>query len=342
VPRSTGSSRSGLRPADLDLRRWLGPTLAIALAGWPLIAHGISAATVGFACAVLVALVAWTLGGRLAQVDPMAVGKVTAALVAAAILPLVLTGTLDSVIGPPLGYANANAALLSAAVAGLAVVWQHMEWPQQRWVLATAIVFTFAALFTKSISAGVSCLLLLAVGLTLSRGRTIWWQAGGAALLVVGFTATVAAGMLHRRESLPSIVERALAANRPALWSEALAQAQEQPVAGVGVGRFREFSSTAADPDVAWAHSAPLQILAETGLVGLVLLAALTAWLVWRLGRASALLAVLALQPMVDYVLHFPAVLVAFSFVLGGAAVSSLTRGQRPGRQTKLETPGST
>ena len=286
-----------------------------------MIAHGPSLPAAAFASAVLVAAVAWAGGRLLAGVAPAAGGLAVAAAVGVAVLPVAVVLSLDSPLAPPLGYANANAALISTAVAGLVTAWHAVtSRPARAWILSAAAAFTAAAFLSASVAGVVTCLLLVVICPLLGRGRRLWWQVSAAALLVAGVGVTALIGLTHPSRSLP-VVRDVLGSARPELWADAVSMAQLHPVTGVGAGAFRVYSPLAADPDTAWAHSAPLQVLAETGFIGLGLLLALGAWLVWSLGRASAVLAVLALQPIVDYVLHFPAVLIGSCFVLGVAGI---------------------
>ncbi|MDQ3326620.1 MAG: hypothetical protein M3529_13165, partial [Actinomycetota bacterium] len=101
------------------------------------------------------------------------------------------------------------------------------------------------------------------------------------------------------------------------------------PLRGHGAGSFTEHSDLAAgDADLAWAHSEPLQVAAELGLVGAALAAALVAWVLVAARHAAPLFAVLLLQSTIDYVFHFPAVVLSFGLVLG--AVVSVGSG-KPG-----------
>lgn len=123
------------------------------------------------------------------------------------------------------------------------------------------------------------------------------------------------------------MVEETVSTTRTALWSDALHLANEHPVSGVGPGRYQTESPTArADPDLRRAHSAPLQMAAELGWTGWLLLALLTTWVVAALGRGAVLFAVLALQPMVDYTLHFPLVVAVSALVLGAVAATGVGR----------------
>jgi O-antigen ligase len=323
VPRPVGLSTSGLqRAADWAWGGWVGPALAFAFAWWPVAAHGPSRETVAFTAAVLVSLVAWAAGRLLARVVPTAVGLGMAVVVGAALLPVVASFSLDSPVAPPLGYANANAALITATVAALIGTWHVVDGQWNRaWVLGAATAFALLALLTQSVAGSCSCLLLLLVSRWLHRGRQVWWQVASLVVLLGSLAFITLVGLASKGGTPPSVVTMSFGLARPALWGDALSAAWEHPISGLGPGGFRELSPVAADPDTAWAHSAPLQILAETGFVGLLFFLALLVSLVRLLGRSSAVLAALGLQPMVDYVLHFPIVIFSFSLVLGASSV---------------------
>ena len=76
----------------------------------------------------------------------------------------------------------------------------------------------------------------------------------------------------------PDVLVTALTDERFALWSESWELLGDEPLSGVGPGRFSLESPTAADPDLAWAHSALLQTGAELGWVGVGLLVVFVVW----------------------------------------------------------------
>jgi hypothetical protein len=101
-----------------------------------------------------------------------------------------------------------------------------------------------------------------------------------------------------------------LQSNRYAYWDVALRAFAQQPLHGVGAGgwsvywlRWRKVSEFAQD-----AHSLPIQVLAELGLVGLALLAVFLGGLAWAGVRALRVspLAAGPLAALVTYFAHAP------------------------------------
>jgi O-antigen ligase len=119
---------------------------------------------------------------------------------------------------------------------------------------------------------------------------------------------------------------------RVALWRDAVDLMLEDPLTGVGPGRFAyESEGAQADRDARWAHHGFLQQGAETGIVGLALLVLMFAWGFWRLASVppsgmavmgAFALAALGVLACSDYVFHFPLV-TGTTAALVGAAVSS-------------------
>ncbi|MGH2726522.1 MAG: O-antigen ligase family protein, partial [Actinomycetota bacterium] len=117
---------------------------------------------------------------------------------------------------------------------------------------------------------------------------------------------------------------------RLGLWHEALALIRDNPVVGVGPGRFAaESPIAAADPDARWAHHGFLQFGAETGLPGLALLSIAFAWAIGAVGFGGkpeivSVLGVAALVALgaggcLDYLFHFPAIPVTAAALAGAA-----------------------
>ena len=80
-------------------------------------------------------------------------------------------------------------------------------------------------------------------------------------------------------EGIERSLDRALAERRVALWHDAIAIIEEQPLFGVGPSRFSSESPIAmVDRDEPWAHQEFLQQGAETGLPGAILLVLLFGW----------------------------------------------------------------
>lgn len=303
----------------------VGVLLAVMLAGWALLSAPAAPGGPAFAAMLLAAVVAWGLGAVLSRANRMAPAYVVAGLVSVAIVLTVPASLSGRPVAPPTGYANANAALITAAVVALVVAAGHAERHRRHWLLAWAGLLTVVACATGSRAGAAGCLFVLAVWAVLSRGRVVVWQLGGAAALlaVVGLTAW--SGVTYRPMEAAHGVEATFDSTRTALWSDAIDIALASPVHGVGPGNFSRVSETAgADPDIMTAHSTPLSVLAELGFVGLALLILLAAWMIVALGRGAVFLTVLALQPAVDYVLDFPAVSVAAAVVLGAIAASGM------------------
>jgi hypothetical protein len=134
-------------------------------------------------------------------------------------------------------------------------------------------------------------------------------------------------GIRTGNDSVNRFVGTTITEERVALWNEALSIAAKHPLLGVGPGGFARTSAIAlADPDLRWAHNEFLQAGAETGLPGYVFAIGIFLWGFAALaqgspGRVAALsaagLAVLGIQASVDYVLHFPFVVLMGAAVLG-------------------------
>src|SRR5680860_719068 len=98
-----------------------GLLLGVALAGWALLVRPEAPGATTTAAAVLLALVGYALGATASRIHPALPGGAVAVAVPAAVavtLPASLSGAATA---PPLGYGNADAALLLAATAGLLV-----------------------------------------------------------------------------------------------------------------------------------------------------------------------------------------------------------------------------
>ena len=128
------------------------------------------------------------------------------------------------------------------------------------------------------------------------------------------------------------LVNASITERRLALWSEAGTMMKEDPLEGVGAGRFGALSPTAlADRDARWAHNAFLQQGAEAGVPGFILIVALFGWAFVRLSQgaedirpvfAGIALAAVGIHATLDYVMHFPAIPVAAAAVVGsGSAI---------------------
>ncbi|KGN35004.1 hypothetical protein N802_01080 [Knoellia sinensis KCTC 19936] len=260
----------------------------------------------------------------------VALGSVTIIL----LLGVLLTG------GPakqPLEYANANAALAVQVVAlcGLALATQpRSRHPAVSAVLALGVL---TVVLNRSV-AGTS----LVLPLTLVIGLVVWlrperrlWTAIAVATSAVA--ATVSAAVVVQAAEAPHFpgwADRAFDSARERLWQDAAALWRESPFLGSGPGSFAKTSALTADPDTMSAHSAVLQVGAETGWVGVgfMVLVALGG-LVWAArGHApEAIIAVAAwtallVHSQVDHLLDFGSVVVAAGIVIGWAGASRSPR----------------
>jgi len=287
---------------------------------------------------------------------------------------LVLTFFSQGATGLPLGYANANAALALQlmALSGLVLLRQR---PGHPWSIVLAVgAAAVVVLLNRSAAAGA-----LAVPLAL----TIWWStrrgqsegpppAGptGVQPTIGHRLAPVLAGLLSAAaaaavmwlavlERWPSTVESALSSARHTLWRDALTGLAGHPATGLGPGSFTRVSRTGQDTDLGAAHSAVLQVGAETGWPGVVLLALLTSTALWWVARGSAqactvgaaAVAALMVHAQVDHLLEYAPLVLVAGVVIGLAGASGASeqldvaegegpvarRGRGPGQRARGE-----
>ncbi len=256
--------------------------------------------------------------------------------VAAAVVVSILIGTALSgpaaltggAVAPPLGYANANGALftLGVAAACMVAVCANKE-PVRRVAGVLAVVLLGLTVFTLSKTAVVLSTAILVVAIVAHRvGR--WVAFVGPAVILATVAVTTGLGLTQRR--LPPLLDQ-LSERRTMLWREALEMAADQPVFGVGPGMFAQNSPTAMeDADASWAHSEYLEVAAETGVVGVALLALLLLWVFGALYRSKQderlivigtfAVTALAVHATIDYVGHFPAVVIVAALLAGLAS----------------------
>ena len=312
----------------------VGVALFVAAAGWAAVAAA-SAGSSGGPLAALILSAGLTLAlcrivaSRWPTLVPA--GLVGAAIVLMAADP---EATLRS--GPlqgPFGYANATAAfLVQATIAALMLVMAGRALVVRVVGAIAAAGFAFVVLITRSWTAAIMLPVVVLISLAVERAR-----GSRAAVAVSGgvFVAilvlTVALGALGPGAGEGSIgravVRGTITQVRVALWRDALVLMKEEPVLGVGPGRFASESPTASsDEDLRWAHNEFLQTGAETGLLGFALTVSIFLWgfaALWLgppgplAALAAAALALLGIHASVDYVLHFPAVALAGAAVVG-------------------------
>ena len=239
-------------------------------------------------------------------------------------------------VSPPLGYGNANGALgVQGIVAAVMAAVASRHQPTRRGLYGVGAVLLVETALTRSLAATLLGVLVLGVGLVapVIRGRRL--LAAGGLLIVAGCAvATTLVGLRYEpQQAAPETVvvaQDVLSSRRVQLWHDAVSMVGDDPVRGIGPGRFSVESPTAQeDPDARWAHSAPLQLAAEQGVPGAVLLAALLGWAFVSLVRsprpdpvvACALAGVIAfaVQACVDYIAYFPAIPLTLALLLGVA-----------------------
>jgi O-antigen ligase len=240
--------------------------------------------------------------------------------------------SLLSNIDSPIGYANATAAffVLATAAALMAVERCHLRAVR---VAAGAAAAAFAIVpIGNGSKAGAALLLLLPLGF-FARGRRdiarrLVLLGMATVLLVIGLSAWLGVNYdPDTGETQATTAVAALSSRRVVLWHEAVDMMRADPLYGVGPGEFATNSATALrDEDAAWAHSAYLQVGAETGVPGLVLVIALVLWAFLRLLRseldvgaaiAAMALAAAALHAGIDYVWDFPVVPLTTALLVG-------------------------
>jgi O-antigen ligase len=204
--------------------------------------------------------------------------------------------------------------------------------------LCAALGFGVAAILANSLAIDL-LLVLLATAIIVARRVAIPILAGAflvsivaSAVLGATYTPGDRSGMIDR------VVGSTLSERRPALWHDAIALIVESPVTGVGPGRFAAESPIArSDLDARWAHNEFLQFGAEVGVVGLIVLLLVFVWAFVRLQLesasdivrilAAASLAAVGIHATVDYVLHFPLLVIAAASLLAvGLSTPALPR----------------
>jgi O-antigen ligase len=324
------SDRNGVR-RGLDIA---GVAIAVALGGWIVLSAAFRGGSAWPQIELLLACSAVLVVARIASsfgrwVVPIAV------LGSAVVVALVSTdGILSSrPLDGPFGYANAKSAFAAfAVVAGLMLL--HVGgW---FWIVgvlgaAAAASVPFASESTAASAIVVGAVLVALVGFWRMAARPLIVLCGAGFLAVLAATSYV--GATHVNSDMPD--ERGSIVSRQSLWHDAIQEARGEPLLGVGPGRFSEFSPTSlSDPDDAhWAHHAFLQETAEVGLVGGGLLVVLFVWAFVRLfavegpdgftALAAYTVAALGSMGCVDYVMHFPAIPIAASALIGAGMVSA-------------------
>lgn len=316
----------------LDRYDSLGLALVVAFIAWTLLSAVVVDGNPWPPLVLTVAATAVYATGRMwASRDPVLVSVLILFGILVSVVVAGPRAVSGSPLAPVLGYANANAALYTLGVVAATVVATFADRRLIRWLGGVLALAMFALAVINTSQAAV----LLAVAVLLTALTARWWGRWvvlTAPLLVLATIATtVALGATHGTATLAPL-ETELTERRTVLWQEALDIVSAAPVFGVGPGGFAETSPTAlADADARWAHSAYLEVAADTGLPGFVLLLVLLLWVYGSLYRSrqdprivvigTAGVTALAIHAAVDYVAHFPAVVLTAA-VLAGLASS--------------------
>lgn len=313
----------------------LGILLFAAAATWTVWSASIAGGAPVPTIAVMLGAAAALVIGRFGRLGPWLVPSVVAGTILLMVIPFlpdVLTGRPGS---GPLGYANANAALLlQAAIASLMIGWGSRSSAIRRAATAVAVGIWVVIVTSGSVAAGwLLSLPLLVAWLPAARTRTFRRLVPVcAAVLLVALASTWIVAAVgedaERRGPDEPLAAMVLGDRRTVLWHTALVLMLEHPFVGVGPAKFREAAGpAAADEDARYTHNEFLQQGAETGIAGLLLMVAVflygfaRLWWVAHPSRVTAFaataLAVLGVHATLDYILHFPAVPIAAALLVG-------------------------
>ncbi|WP_018546343.1 O-antigen ligase family protein [Streptomyces sp. LaPpAH-108] len=293
----------------------------------------------------------------LAAAAGCATGRVSGALLpvaapcAGAATGLVLAVTTPALLpGPPyadpLGHTGATAAVLALATGAACCAAWATPVPALRsalWLPAALIALSGAVVGSPvgCVASGAVLLCSLAAGSMPHRGVGVAGLALAAAGTAGGVWA-VAAGALPG--PLAEAATDRLGPYRVHLWQDALGLAGRAPLAGVGPGHYGRPGTVAPGlPAEAGPHSAPLQLLAEQGLVGVLLLAGVFCWVLhalWRAPRptpvvltAGAALTVLAVLASLGNALSFTTVTAGAGLLAGWATARPWADEERTARE---------
>jgi O-antigen ligase len=253
-------------------------------------------------------------------------------------------------LAPPLGYGNANAALLVQGTVAAAIGLHVTRRPVGRAAAGAALLVLAAATVPTRSTAGVA----LAAAVVVVAILSIWVVpvravvVGTAAVAALLFLATVALGASYSGRTDGAVgraVDQTLTSRRAGLWSDAVSMAKDAPLRGAGPGRFADESPIARrDADARWAHSLLLQQAAETGLPGALLMLAVIGLAFGQLYHSAGpaaprMLAAVGLGAFlvhgaIDYVAHFPAVPLTTAALVGAASAGA--QGPATARRQRL------
>ncbi|WP_328911852.1 MULTISPECIES: O-antigen ligase family protein [unclassified Streptomyces] len=316
----------------------VGIAVLVCCAVWALVAAGGREARPEGSLLALLAVTAGYAAGRIlgALLPVLAPAAAAAAVLALILIPP--SRLSDHPGTPPLGYTNADAALLVLAVGAACCAAWGAPGPVRR----TALRLVGAGAAVTALALGSAAGFAAGVAVTLCSLAAARWRRRALGLAALALVAALAVGGSYAVavDALPSGLAQSLTGQltqqRVALWHEAVDLAQDHPLRGVGPERFAEESTplpsdTPADESP---QSAPLQLAAEQGVPGVALLAAAYGWVLcalWRSPRptavvltAGAALTGLALLASVDHVLSYAVVTAGAGFLAGVATARPL------------------
>ena len=328
----------------LDL---IGLALFGAAVAWTYVSSGFTDAAHRTAAAFAAAGIALVAGRLLGRLGGWVVPAIIAGLAALVWIgdPAHITSELP--LAGPFGYVNAKGAFFMIA-AGCALAAVAASGRPLAILIGLAAAIPFIVVPFES-QARAPALLIVTMPIAALIAYAVLGPRRSIAVLGVFFLAaliTIAAlGANYDAGDEGRVVDRLVDASiterRPALWKEAGAMMIDEPLTGVGAGRFGALSPTAlADRDARWAHNAYLQQGAEAGVLGLALIVGIFAWAYVRLFAgasdirpllAAIVLTMVGIHAGLDYVMHFPAIPVLTAALVGSASANPARTTDQPG-----------
>jgi hypothetical protein len=233
-------------------------------------------------------------------------------------------------LGPGGGSVEAAGALFATATGAAAMVTLRLApfWPRLAFGLLTVSLFSLTLITGSLIATAFAGVVLLATVAFLGMGMkeprwVVVWPALVAVLLLLGsisYALLVPVGEEGLLRPAPDLHER---------WSTAVDVASDAPLYGVGRGEVGRAAIDLADQP-GWARHEPLQLAAETGVIGGVLLLTLLGWALvwmaqpgWRRGSsiAGAVLAGSIVHACFVPIWHVPVVPLTLAALAGMASL---------------------
>ncbi len=332
---------------NIRLERYdmLGVGLVVALCAWMIVSAAVSGGNPLPQIALLLAAgAAYTFGRALGGRNPVLVTMIVAFGIFFAALASGPQAFSGGPLAPPLGYANADGTIyalgVAAATMGATLAGQTAT-RRALWFLAF-VLLGFSAITTSKAATA------LATGILLAALTARWLDrrvvVSAPLIVIFGVTTTILVALAPGSSSL-SMLDRALTDRRAVLWQEALEITKRHPIFGAGPGSFAGISPTArSDADALWAHSAYLEMAADTGILGALLLGAMLFWVYGALYRSqhdprlvvigTAAATAFAVHAAIDYIAHFPAVVLTAAILVGMASQPTVADSEQDAAHT--------